>query len=79
MLASRTSCLQKLEDTSGMMIILRLYFFIPKVKNRAISCLLNACFAILNVAASFWLIQNCAVISYNKCGIYQNNRNCVLV
>jgi len=35
------------------------FFFIPEVKNRTVSRLLNACFAIINRATSFWLIQNC--------------------
>jgi len=34
----------------------------PEVKNRVMSRLLNACFAILNIAITFWVIQNCGVI-----------------
>jgi len=37
-------------------------FFIPEVKNGAISRLLRASFAILNIATSFSLIQNYGVI-----------------
>jgi len=44
------------------MITFRMFFFIPEVKNGTISRLLNACFAILNIATNFWLIQNCGVI-----------------
>jgi len=44
------------------MIRLSMGFFIPEVKNRAMSSLLNACFAILDIATNFWLIQTCGVI-----------------
>jgi len=55
-----------------MMNILRMGFFIPEVKNRAmnLSRLLNACFA--NIPpASFWVIQICRVI-YKKHGMFQS-------
>jgi len=37
-------------------------FFIPEVKNWAMSHLLNGCFAVLNMATSSCLIQSCGVI-----------------
>jgi len=39
-------------------------FFLPisEVKNRVMNRLHNACFAILNIATSFWVLQNCGVI-----------------
>ena len=50
---------------------IKCFFFFPEVKNHAISRLLNACFAILNIATSFWLIQNCSYLR-TKHGIHQN-------
>jgi len=41
-----------------MMIILSIDFFIPEVKNRSMSRLLNACFAILSIASSVWLLHH---------------------
>ena len=48
-----------------MMIVLSMFFFMQEVKVRAMSRLLNACFAILNGATSFWHIQNFRLI-YKK-------------
>ena len=55
-------------------MIITSFFFIPDVKNRVISRLLSACacFAILNIATSFWCSQNCGVIYTNICIIYHN-------
>jgi len=39
-------------------------FFIPEVKNRAMSNLLHACFAILNIATSFGSLK--AALSFTK-------------
>ena len=53
------------------MIMLSMFIFMPEVKDRAMSRLLNACFAILNIATSFWHIKKRRVI-YKRNGIYQN-------
>jgi len=45
-----------------MTITLSMGYFITEVKNRATSRLLNACVAVLTIATSFSLIQNCGVI-----------------
>jgi len=45
-----------------MVIFKYVFFFIQKVTNRVIRSLLNACFVILNIEPSVWLIQNCGVI-----------------
>jgi len=52
----------KINGGSGMMIILSMDFFLPKVKNRAMRRLLKACFAILNMATSACFLRNCGVI-----------------
>jgi len=45
-----------------MMITSSMDFFFPSVKNQAMRRLLNARFAILNIAISVWLLKNCRVI-----------------
>jgi len=54
-----------------MMIMLSMFFFMPEVKYRAMSNLLNVCLAILNIATSFWHIKKCRLI-YKRNGIYRN-------
>jgi len=61
-LPTRICSLQILKGESGMMIIYSMGSFFPEMENLAISRLPNACFAILNIARSIWLIQTCGVI-----------------
>jgi len=57
MIASRTSCLQRLNGESG---DYKHEFFHPRSEE---SSLLNSCF---DIATRFWLIQNCGVIYITK-------------
>jgi len=49
--------------------------FFLKVKNRAMRGLLNACFAILNIAISVWLVKNDGIIYKTNTAYIRTNRH----